>query len=284
MLEANSGILPQVSHEYQSPEGVGVMSALEFLRQLGLIVEVRLQLLAVYRGCFSAGHAHGVEFSLSEQIEAVVHCSKGTLDHPIIHPLAELLEHELAVVRAACKAIDTHKTTSTRYEAVVLSLLELRNAIVSWEGRQGQFALCKRVNSILRSITWKSARVDRPLDLVERISGCITHNQDQQTGGDANRHRVRVPAGDPAKGRPKSPGEGSASAGEGHCRVRGPSYRCPPFLEYSGKTCSEISPGEAAASEWASSQEVVNNNIGGLEASTADFSYRIRVARGEKSV
>lgn len=40
MLEANSGTLPQVSHEYQSSEGVGVMSALEFLRQLGLIVEV----------------------------------------------------------------------------------------------------------------------------------------------------------------------------------------------------------------------------------------------------
>lgn len=55
-------------------------------------------------------------------------------------------------------------------------------------------------------------------------------------------------------------------------------------MEYSGKTCSEISPGEAATSEWASSQEVVNNNIGGLEANTAYFSYRIRIARGEKSV
>lgn len=40
-MEASSGTLPQASHEYQSPEGVGVMSALDFLRQLGLIVEVR---------------------------------------------------------------------------------------------------------------------------------------------------------------------------------------------------------------------------------------------------
>ena len=86
------------------------------------------------------------------------------------------------------------------------------------------------------------------------------------------------------QGRPKSPGENSAMAGEGHDRVRGPSYRCPPFLEYSGRTCSEVSPGEAAASEWPSSQEVVNNNIDGMEANTADFSYRIRIARGDRSV
>lgn len=76
--------------------------------------------------------------SLGEQIEAVVHFSKGALDHAIIHPLAELLEHELDVWRAACKAIEFHNATSARYEAVVLSLLELRNAIVLWEGRQGQ--------------------------------------------------------------------------------------------------------------------------------------------------
>ena len=76
--------------------------------------------------------------SLREQIQAVVCCSKDTLDHPIMHPLAELLEHELDVVKAACKAIDVHNTTSARYEALVLSLLELRTAIVSWEGRQGQ--------------------------------------------------------------------------------------------------------------------------------------------------
>lgn len=96
---------------------------------------------------------------------------------------------------------------------------------------------------------------------------------------DYSTHLSSVP-----QGRPKSPGEDSASAGEGHCRVRGPSYRCPSFLEYSGKTSNETSPGEAAASEWAPSQEVVNNNIGGLEANTTHFSYRIRIARGEKSV
>lgn len=40
-MGANSGTLSQASHGYQSPEGVGVMSALEILRQLGLIVKVR---------------------------------------------------------------------------------------------------------------------------------------------------------------------------------------------------------------------------------------------------
>eukprot|EP00904_Undaria_pinnatifida_P007610 jgi/Undpi1/397/HiC_scaffold_1.g00393.m1 len=254
-----------VAHEFQSSEGVGVMSALEFLRQLGLIVKVRFHQTRIF-------------------IEAVADCSKDTLDHPMIQPLAELLEQEMGVVRAACKAIDVHKATSSRHEAVVLSLLELRNAIVSWEGRQGQFDLCRRVKSILRSITWKITRGDRTLDLMDRGSGCAMQSQEQQTGGDSNRPRTRVSAGDPVKGRPKSPGENSAMAGEGHDRVRGPSYRCPPFLEYSGRTCSEVSPGEAAASEWPSSQEVVNNNIDGMEANTADFSYRIRIARGDRSV
>lgn len=74
--------------------------------------------------------------SLSQQVEAIAHnyCSKDSLDHPILHPLAELLQRELGVLRAACKVKDARNAATVQYEGIVLSLLDLRDAITAWQG------------------------------------------------------------------------------------------------------------------------------------------------------
>lgn len=77
--------------------------------------------------------------SLGEQFMAIEEHRKDTLGHPMILPLINLLEKELYVVNAACKAADLQSTRSTLKTGLVLSLLEFRNVMTKWEeGRQGQ--------------------------------------------------------------------------------------------------------------------------------------------------
>lgn len=71
--------------------------------------------------------------SLSERIEAARH-SKDTLDHPLILPLARMVENELRVVSFAVRAIHLQETTFVQLQEFVLCQMELRNAITTWEG------------------------------------------------------------------------------------------------------------------------------------------------------
>lgn len=84
--------------------------------------------------------------SLSQQVEKIAHnyCIKDVLDHPILQPLAELLKRELGVLRAACKVKDARNATAVQYEGIVLSLLDFRDAITSWQGaNRGEVCLSR---------------------------------------------------------------------------------------------------------------------------------------------
>ncbi|CBJ48970.1 expressed unknown protein [Ectocarpus siliculosus] len=130
-------------------EGVGMPPLdvlLEFLRQMGVVVKVRRHLLHAWRRVMLFGD---VEFGrLSERIEAVRR-SKDTLDHPLILPLARMVESELRVVSFAVRAIHLQETSFVQLQEFVLCQMELRNAITTWErGHLGQ-VLCRRVKAIL---------------------------------------------------------------------------------------------------------------------------------------
>lgn len=71
--------------------------------------------------------------SLSERIEAA-RLSKDTLDHPLILPLARMVENELRVVSFAVRAIHLQETSFVQHQEFVLCQMELRNAITTWEG------------------------------------------------------------------------------------------------------------------------------------------------------
>ncbi|CAM9712847.1 unnamed protein product [Ectocarpus sp. 13 AM-2016] len=86
--------------------------------------------------------------SLSERIEAARH-RKDTLDHPLILPLARMVENELRVVSFAVRAIHLQETSFVQHQEFVLCQMELRNAIATWEGGHLGQVLCRRVKAIL---------------------------------------------------------------------------------------------------------------------------------------
>lgn len=69
-------------------------------------------------------------FSVCEQVDAIAHDSEYMLDHPMVRPLTDLVRHELNVMRAAGRGLQSAKCG--QHESIVVCLLELRTAINAW--------------------------------------------------------------------------------------------------------------------------------------------------------
>eukprot|EP00752_Nemacystus_decipiens_P010124 g9023.t1 len=132
-------------------------SVLDFLRQLGVVVEVRQSLLSLWRRVLFVTHRVS-DSSLIEQVKATRR-SKSALDHVSILPLATSLEREINVVEQALNVVYFPESRATPRDFV--SIMELRNAILGWEhGHRGQeeFVICNTMKAILTDIVEKDAR------------------------------------------------------------------------------------------------------------------------------
>lgn len=56
------------------------------------------------------------------------------LNHPMLKPLADLVQREMDVMRAARRALELHGERDVPHEQVVVALLELRSALSTWNG------------------------------------------------------------------------------------------------------------------------------------------------------
>ncbi|CAM9108896.1 unnamed protein product, partial [Hapterophycus canaliculatus] len=127
----------QPSCQCRNPGVVGMSdldTLLEFLRQLGLVVEVRLRLLSVWRRVLPCRHR---DRDLSNMSEAVEQARRRTiaLNQAYVGPLARTIGNELQVLKFTVAAMNLQDGESpVQLQDSVFSHLELRNAIRAWEG------------------------------------------------------------------------------------------------------------------------------------------------------
>ncbi|CAM9674380.1 unnamed protein product [Scytosiphon promiscuus] len=157
MTDARSEAPAQHQRRYQPPcrchesDGVGMSdldTLLEFLRQLGLVVEVRLRLLGVWRRVLPLRHRDR-DLSMTEDIEQASR-SATALNRDFVGPLARTISNELQVLKYTMAAIRLQEDKSpVQHQDLVLSQMDLRNAIRAWEGGHPGQVLCRTVKEIL---------------------------------------------------------------------------------------------------------------------------------------